>query len=372
MTSLGAQHHSTDRDCLVGDPVGARLEELRDVWHASLLIEDATGRTISHALLEERPDCAVDAVLSRSSGPLHRSRGAARVTGRIDDESVVTTSLSGYGGTVTVLPLGAFGWLWVLTEQVLPPQAAAPAVAGLTDLLQRTFGVATDPALLDVLRGLGAFGAEHAIAGTWVAAIRCARGSVPAVHLHAALRRAVPAGVHAQVTATVDVGYVVLYAASTSKQGRIVLDQILHRAGEHLGHDLVGACAPAVAHLSPARAAADAALAARQQPGRCLTLSECRPYALLPALHSALAQVPTLGPDPLAALQTSDGQLLATLRAWLDAMGDIPAAAASRGEHHNTFRYRLKRAKALVDADLTDPVARLEIQLRLLAQAAAR
>jgi DNA-binding PucR family transcriptional regulator len=58
-----------------------------------------------------------------------------------------------------------------------------------------------------------------------------------------------------------------------------------------------------------------------------------------------------------------------TLRAYLDAFGDIPAAAARISVHPNTFRYRMRRLVELFELDLANPDERLvlELQLRLLA-----
>ncbi|MCA1672409.1 MAG: helix-turn-helix domain-containing protein [Actinobacteria bacterium] len=59
---------------------------------------------------------------------------------------------------------------------------------------------------------------------------------------------------------------------------------------------------------------------------------------------------------------------LETLRAYLDAFGDIPTAAASVNVHPNTFRYRLRRLLELFSLDISDPDQRLviELQLRLI------
>jgi DNA-binding PucR family transcriptional regulator len=56
-----------------------------------------------------------------------------------------------------------------------------------------------------------------------------------------------------------------------------------------------------------------------------------------------------------------------TLRAFLDAFGDIPAAARRASVHPNTFRYRLRRLTELSGLDLADPEQRLlaELELRL-------
>jgi DNA-binding PucR family transcriptional regulator len=57
--------------------------------------------------------------------------------------------------------------------------------------------------------------------------------------------------------------------------------------------------------------------------------------------------------------------LVRTLRAWLDAFGDIVAAAASMYVHPNTFRYRLRRLSEVSGLDLTDPEARFAAMLQL-------
>lgn len=76
------------------------------------------------------------------------------------------------------------------------------------------------------------------------------------------------------------------------------------------------------------------------------------------------------GLDPLQAIRSVAEQgayFVETLEAWLDAFGDVPTASAALHVHPNTFRYRLRRVRQLVDADLDDPEARfrLMVQLRL-------
>jgi DNA-binding PucR family transcriptional regulator len=66
-------------------------------------------------------------------------------------------------------------------------------------------------------------------------------------------------------------------------------------------------------------------------------------------------------------------QYALTLRAHLDAMGDVVGAAAGISVHPNTFRYRLRRLRELFDIDVKNADERLvlELQLRLLADDAA-
>lgn len=75
---------------------------------------------------------------------------------------------------------------------------------------------------------------------------------------------------------------------------------------------------------------------------------------------------------PVAHLLAQDREkgthLVETLRAWLDAFGDVAVAAARVYTHPNTFRYRLRRLSEISGLDLTDPEARFSamVQLRLL------
>jgi DNA-binding PucR family transcriptional regulator len=54
-----------------------------------------------------------------------------------------------------------------------------------------------------------------------------------------------------------------------------------------------------------------------------------------------------------------------TLRAWLDAFGDVTTAAAAVFVHPNTFRYRLRRLAEVGGLDLNDPDARFAAMLQL-------
>ena len=76
---------------------------------------------------------------------------------------------------------------------------------------------------------------------------------------------------------------------------------------------------------------------------------------------------------PVAQLLAQDREkgthLVETLRAWLDAFGDVAVASARVYTHPNTFRYRLRRLSEISGLDLNDPDARFSamVQLRLLA-----
>jgi DNA-binding PucR family transcriptional regulator len=70
--------------------------------------------------------------------------------------------------------------------------------------------------------------------------------------------------------------------------------------------------------------------------------------------------------DVLVAHDEEHGtEYVRTLRAYLDAFGDVALAADCLGVHPNTFRYRLHRIVKLADLDLDDPDERLAVELRL-------
>ncbi|MFD7072740.1 PucR family transcriptional regulator [Nocardioides sp. NPDC057577] len=71
----------------------------------------------------------------------------------------------------------------------------------------------------------------------------------------------------------------------------------------------------------------------------------------------------------LAYDERNDSGLAETLHAWLDANGDVRAAAAALFIHPNTLRYRLRRLEQVSGLDLADAEQRFgaALQLRLLA-----
>ena len=68
----------------------------------------------------------------------------------------------------------------------------------------------------------------------------------------------------------------------------------------------------------------------------------------------------------LARYDTENGtELTASVRAYLDAFGDVGRAAASVHVHPNTFRYRLRRVREVSGLDLDDARARLGAMVQL-------
>ena len=110
-------------------------------------------------------------------------------------------------------------------------------------------------------------------------------------------------------------------------------------------------------------------LRAGRSPLRVATLRDVQTEALLTEIGDLMRErgEPPLG--PLTALREHDterdGRLVETLRAWLEAFGDVNAAAAAIYVHPNTFRYRLRRAAEIGGIDLGDPDDRFAAMLQL-------
>lgn len=102
------------------------------------------------------------------------------------------------------------------------------------------------------------------------------------------------------------------------------------------------------------------------------TIEELWHKAALLELHDLAAGHPQLTNGPLRKIIRHDSEhetvYVETLRAYLDAFGDVPTAASRQGVHANTFRYRLRRLVELFGLDLDDDDERLalSLQLRLL------
>ncbi len=145
-------------------------------------------------------------------------------------------------------------------------------------------------------------------------------------------------------------------------------------AGSH-GVIGVGRAAPDVSRLSRSRDDADRALrvlATGAGSRRVAHVSDVYVESLLLQLADLAAAEGSEPSGPIARLRAYDrthrSELTASLRAWLDAAGDVGAAAAQVHVHVNTFRYRLRRIVEVGGIDLDDADSRFaaQLQLRLL------
>ncbi|RZU03388.1 DNA-binding PucR family transcriptional regulator [Kribbella rubisoli] len=151
--------------------------------------------------------------------------------------------------------------------------------------------------------------------------------------------------------------------------GKHFLERIGDRVTASIG---VGPVVAEAAHLPNARAGADRALrvlrTGRGTP-RVARLADVHVDTLLLELRDLIESRGDEPTGPIARLVAYDRQhntdLVETLRAWLDAFGDVAAAAAAVYVHPNTFRYRLRRLAEVGGLDLDDPDSRFAAMLQL-------
>jgi hypothetical protein len=171
-------------------------------------------------------------------------------------------------------------------------------------------------------------------------------------------------------------------SAATSAPAEVatrVVTEFLDRLGDR--HDVVvGVGRPSgdVAELPRSRKDADAILAVLRSadgPLRVAKLDDVYVRILLRELRDIVEVEKYAGVGPLARLREydrcHDANHIATLTAWLDAFGDIAAAAAALHVHPNTLRYRLRRLAEVAGIDLSSSDDRFAamLELRLWEQA---
>ncbi|GAA4363678.1 helix-turn-helix domain-containing protein [Actinomadura verrucosospora] len=155
----------------------------------------------------------------------------------------------------------------------------------------------------------------------------------------------------------------------------LVATEFLARVGSRLRPLIgVGRLAPDSSALARSRSGAERALRVLRSgvAGRQVArLDDVHVEALLLELADLVPRgdIPS---GPVARIVAYDKEhqtsLVETLRAWLDAFGDVAVASAAMFVHPNTFRYRLRRAAEVGGVDLGDPNTRLSamLQLRLM------
>lgn len=238
---------------------------------------------------------------------------------------------------------------------------------GAREALAR-LGLADQPVVVLALAVLD--GAEHAPVDAGLATERQRISDGLAMHLTA---------VHPRCAAALvgDVAYglipVVRNGDGEHRAERIATD-FLERVGERVRVVAgIGPVAQDVSGLAEARASADRALRVLRSGNgagrRVARLTDVHVEALLLELRDLVTARGDQPTGPVARLFTYDEQhstkLVETLRAWLDAFGDVIAASAAVHVHPNTFRYRLRRLAEVGGLDLTDPEARFAAMLQL-------
>ena len=160
-------------------------------------------------------------------------------------------------------------------------------------------------------------------------------------------------------------------------------DRVVNLAGEIVAHAADALKVALVAGVGSTVATVGDVLQSRQEADRVLRvlcgehdrggtvahIDDVRVRAILLELGDILRGRPDLTLPALESLAAHDREhsksYLETLTAYIDAFGDVSAAAEAINLHPNSFRYRLRRLRELTGIDLSDPDDRLVIALHL-------
>ncbi|MGB3375956.1 MAG: helix-turn-helix domain-containing protein [Microbacterium sp.] len=240
--------------------------------------------------------------------------------------------------------------------------------AGAREALTR-LGMADQPVIVLALAMLHSDELSVAASGAALATERQRLAAGLGMHLSAAYSRSAAALLG-------DVVYGIVPASRESDDGeghavRVARD-FLERVGERVPAVIaVGSVVDSASELSRARASADRALRVLRTgiSRRVARPADVQVESLLLELRDL---VEARGDQPTGAVarlieydEQHRGALVDTLRAWLDAFGDVNAAASGVHVHPNTFRYRLRRLAEVGGIDLADPESRFTAMLQL-------
>ncbi len=132
----------------------------------------------------------------------------------------------------------------------------------------------------------------------------------------------------------------------------------------------IGAPTVGLAGIPGSRAEADRVLDTMPADTAVAALADLRAEILLDETLDLLADAPDVRDPAVTRLVAHDAEhgsdLADSVLAWLDAHGDVRAAADKLTVHPNTLRHRLRRATAVSGVALGDPRARLVTHLQLL------
>lgn len=377
----------------------ALADSLADAVDGPVTIEDPLSRVMAHSTRHGIADRALaDTVLHRQQPAALRelleSRGVHAHLLRSDEPLFVApdTGLGFAGRTVIAVRVGRelLGSVWVARAEPLPDTRRA----ALADEARTV--------ALHLLRSRASADLERQVESELV--IRLLEGGPDAATVAGRLGLA-PAplrvvAVRAQIAAERHAGVLLAFEQATfgfgwSRPGRSALADntvytILPAEQVRTARDWVAALCSAL----PARVTVSAGIggpaaatdlpASRQEADECLTLHEQGAAGraapaydeswgeiLLQRLRAAArtGRVPARG--PVAELRRYDTQhataYVATLRAWLDAQGDLAEAAARLGVHPNTVRNRLRKMRDIAVLELDNARTRLAMTIDLAA-----
>ncbi|MGV0625612.1 PucR family transcriptional regulator [Mycolicibacter minnesotensis] len=375
----------------------AVADSLADAVGGAVTIEDQLGRVLAYSSGQRHADPARSAtILNRQeSGPLRKLFEKRGVLGHLDacDEPLFVAADAEHGLTgrmVVAVRAGRdlLGAVWV----ACPAPLRGDRLTALADGA-RTVG-------LHVLRSRASADLERQVESDWVtklldgvseAAALVARLGLPQAPLRVI-------AVHTRIATQPHAGLLLAFEAVTtgfgwSRPGRSALaadtvytvlpaeDAAVARQWVRGLVSVLPSRAKVLAGISAVATVTELA-AARREAQECLALHEAasgegvpRAYdeswheIVLRRLHTAAraGRVPTRG--PVAELRHHDHAhntpYVATLRAWLDAQGDLARAAEQLGVHENTVRYRLRKMAEVTALGLEEPRTRFAVMIEL-------
>lgn len=378
----------------------AVADSLADAVGGAVTIEDQLGRVLSYSNGQRHADPARSATILNRQEPaplreLFEKRGVLAHL-ELHDEPLFVAADAEHGLTgrmVVAVRTGRelLGALWV----------ACPAPLNGRRLTALADGART--VALHMLRSRASADLERQVESEWVT--RLLDGDIDFADAAALLARlGLPQAplrviaVHTRIAAQPHAGLLLAFEAVTtgfgwSRPGRSALAAntvytLLPAEDAAVARQWVrGLCsalpqqAGVLAGISAVAGVAELA-AARREAEECLALheagaAEAPPPAydeawdriVLRRLRTAAraGRVPVRG--PVGQLRRHDAArgtpYVATLRAWLDAQGDLTRAAEQLGVHENTVRYRLRKMADVTPLGLDDPTTRFAAMIEL-------
>src|SRR5580704_11794576 len=395
---------ATSADDLAGSPAGdlfAFANAISALVDAPVTVEDRSSRVLAFSGRQEEADTSrFETILGRQVPQRYRQmleeRGIFRELYRnrrpvympgLDSQMLPRVAVAVHAGQEVL------GSLWVavkgpLSDERMQALTEAAGLAALHMLHQRNS--------TDLARQLSADLLESVLAGGAAAHQAAIRLGLPAgpplgvagAGLETASQRLADAltlhlgAIHADA-ATARIGrlvYAVVPAghcdpAESASRICAVAASFVARIG-HRDPVVIGVGGPAQSLPGLARARAEAERTVRvlrdtSPCGRAARLDDVYLETVLDRLGEVLENDDDRSYGPIARLTSYDAEngteLTASLRAYLDAFGDVGRAAADVHVHPNTFRYRLRRICEVSGLDLEDSRARLAALVQLSA-----
>lgn len=376
----------------------ALADSLADAVGGAVTIEDRRSAVLAHSRQQQHADPArAETILSRRAPErlraLFETRGVFRHLAESDEPMFVDGDAAhGLTGRMVVAARAGrelLGSIWVTCAEPLPD----PRRAALADGARMV--------ALHLLRSRASADLERQVESELV--IRLLDGAADATSVASRLALPqTPLRVIALRAHTADERHAALLLAferatagfGWSRPGRSALAgntvyTVLPGAGAEAATTWVAGLRAALpepvtvlAGISGPATAAELALA-RSEADECLALHEVRRGGPAPVYDEAWDDIllqrlriaagsgraPQRGPvaELRAHDQAHNTRYAATLRAWLEAQGDLARAGAALGVHENTVRYRLRKMAELTQLDLDDARKRLAMMIELAA-----